>query len=474
MARAFWISATFLTGRYHGEEWPPSPARLVQALVAGTKAGGNRVAWPEVEKGLRWLERQPAPTILARPVKNLQRYRIAVPNNDFDVIAKEWAAGRAADPAKIRTLKEVAPKGLGKMAPHVRYVWPLEDAENGETIVRLLRPAANCLYSLGWGIDMAYADSGLIADEDADGWEEWVPGSRGEQRVVPVPGFLDDLEATYTRFTARVEGKGVDTDTRPSVYRLQRYGRRGTVVAPFITFGLRTLDGEEVYSKPWRSAVEVAAWMRHGAGEVLAGENFGEDLNAFVFGHPEDPGAASHRLSFVPLPSVHLQHGDGRIRRILVAEPLTGNGRATELLGAKWTSKSLKENGREVCMLEPIEGDGVTSFYTRPSAREWRSVTPVVLHGHNAVRGIVSVPKTEKLLVRAFEMAGRAQEQIESMAFQAAPLWEGSESAAKIRVPKHLDGYPRYHVEVRFREPVAGPVLAGIGRHYGIGVFAAE
>jgi CRISPR-associated protein Csb2 len=26
---------------------------------------------------------------------------------------------------------------------------------------------------------------------------------------------------------------------------------------------------------------------------------------------------------------------------------------------------------------------------------------------------------------------------------------------------------------VRFRNPVMGPVLAGIGRHYGIGLFAA-
>ncbi len=91
----------------------------------------------------------------------------------------------------------------------------------------------------------------------------------------------------------------------------------------------------------------------------------------------------------------------------------------------------------------------------------------------NAMRGVVSVGKTERLLLRAFEMAGRSQEQIDSLAFQAAPLWAGAEAAKSIRVPKHLDGYPRYHVEVRFREAVEGPVLAGIGRHYGIGVFAS-
>jgi len=474
MPRALCISATFLTGCYHGEEWPPSPGRLVQALVAGAKTGGNRTLWPEVEKGLRWLEQQPPPTILARPVNELKRYRIAVPNNDFDVIAREWAAGRAADPARIRTMKEVAPKGIEAPAPHVRYIWPLNNDEDGESIVRFLMPAAYCLYSLGWGIDMAYADSGLISEGGAEGWEEWIPSVHGEQKIVPVPGFLDDLQATYERFIARATGKGVDTDTRPSAYRLQPYGKRGTVLAPWVAFALRSLDGEEIYSQPWRNAMEVAAWMRHAAGESLAGENFGEDLNAFVFGHPNDPVDASHRLSFVPLPTIHSKHGDGRIRRALVTEPLTGIGRATALLETKWENKRLKENGRDVCTLEPLGPDGVTSFYTRPSAREWCSVTPVILHGHNTVRGVVSVPKTERLLLRAFEMAGRMPDQLESLAFQAAPLWAGSESAVRIRVPKHLDGYPRYHVAVRFREPVSGPVLAGIGRHYGIGVFAAK
>jgi CRISPR-associated protein Csb2 len=86
---------------------------------------------------------------------------------------------------------------------------------------------------------------------------------------------------------------------------------------------------------------------------------------------------------------------------------------------------------------------------------------------------VVSAGKTERLLWRAFEMAGRSQQQIESLAFQAAPFWTGAEAAKSIRVPKHLDGYPRYHVEVEFREAVEGPVLAGIGRHYGIGVFVS-
>jgi hypothetical protein len=46
--------------------------------------------------------------------------------------------------------------------------------------------------------------------------------------------------------------------------------------------------------------------------------------------------------------------------------------------------------------------------------------------------------------------------------------------AGSIRVPRHLAPWPRYHVWVRFEHAVSGPVLVGIGRHYGIGLFAAR
>ena len=57
------ISVTFLTGRYHGEEWPPSPARLFQALVAAVMTCGYQEFEPSIDPALRWLEEQPAPRI---------------------------------------------------------------------------------------------------------------------------------------------------------------------------------------------------------------------------------------------------------------------------------------------------------------------------------------------------------------------------------------------------------------------------
>ena len=373
MAGRLWISATLLSGRYHGSEWPPSPARLVQALVAGSKNGGNRENWPEVEQGLRWLECQPAPRIFARPAKKLTPYKMAVPNNDLDVIARDWLASKPASIATIRTMKTIEPRLIEGPVPHLRYVWDINDSQEGSRAAGLLKPAALCLYSLGWGVDMAYADSGLTLTDEEQGWDEWVPSSRGDRMAVPVPGFLDDLEATHKRFTLRAAGQGVDTDTRIRVYRLQVYARRGVSLPPWIAFGLKTPNGEDQFSTPWRNSMEVSAWMRHAAKVSLTGEDIGEDLNSFVLGHPDDADAASHRLSFVPLPSIHALHGDCRIRRIMVVEPLGGSGRAIESLSTKWIGQSLLNDHKVIqCEIESADGR-VTPLYTKAARRIPRS-----------------------------------------------------------------------------------------------------
>src|ERR1035441_538156 len=93
-----------------------------------------------------------------------------------------------------------------------------------------------------------------------------------------------------------------------------------------------------------------------------------------------------------------------------------------------------------------------------------------------ASQSVPSAPRSTPVSVHEFaemELAGHAPETIEGIAFQPAPLWPGTGGARVMRVPQHLLRYPRYHVEIRFRRPVLGPVLAGIGRHYGIGLFAA-
>ncbi len=466
-ARTFTIRVTFLAGRYHGEEWPPAPARLFQALIAGVHTCGYAAHAPAVEPVLRWLENQPPPVIRACPVTERSAYRISVPNNDMD----EWARGRK-EAAVLRTLKQIRPKELPANGPHVQYIWQVDSPEAAQNAAAW-ETAAHCLHTLGWGVDMAFADT-----QDATESEEvWAPAASGARLAVPMPGTLDDLHATYSRFTKRASSRGgVDTDTRPSLVRMQQYRRAGDIVRPEpVRFLLLSPSADSPKAVPWQDAMKVAAWLRHAAAERLAGEYDRGVIEAYIQGHTKEEEKA-WRLSYVPVPTLFSQYGDGMIRRAMIVEPPEAEGRVSWMLRRKLTGHVLRDvQGRPACSLAPAADDGVFSRYLpRYAKRRWRSVTPVVLHGWNSGRrGSISISKTERLLLRAFEMAGYREQDIARMAFQTAPWFSGPEHAGRMRVPAHLDGFPRLHVEVEFRRGFLGPVLAGIGRHYGIGLFAA-
>ena len=78
------IEVQWLSGRYHGAEWPPSPWRLYQAMVAGSGAG--RCRNPGLEAALRHLETLPAPVVTAPRAASLRPVTARVPDNDGDVV----------------------------------------------------------------------------------------------------------------------------------------------------------------------------------------------------------------------------------------------------------------------------------------------------------------------------------------------------------------------------------------------------
>jgi CRISPR-associated protein Csb2 len=471
------ISVTFLAGFYHGEEWPPSPARLYQAMVAAVMTCGYRIFEPAVEPALLWIERQPAPRIRCCGAEQTSSYRIAVPNNDMDVVAWEWKQGRHKDVAVLKTMKQITPWRLPESGPHVQYIWPQSEAA-GAPPVPALTQASHLLHTLGWGVDMACAD---IGGERIAG-ELYEPANSGQKRLsTPIPGTLEDLKAAYARFQVRAIRKAVDSSTRPAMLGSQPYRRSGEEYRPVTFFRLMRPDREDVdrgFSTPWENCHAVAAWLRHGAAEELRRELPEEVIAGYVQGHIESPEAdKSRRISYVPVPTISGPHPDGAIRRAMIVEPADETGEISQLIERKLTGAVLTKNGgdKACCLAPPETNDPVFRQYVPKQGRNvWRSVTPVILHGFNTGKhGEISVAKTERLLLRAFEMAGFREEQIAGFAFQTGPLWPGTKHSAAIRVPRHLNGYPRIHVEVRFRAPVLGPVLAGIGRHYGIGLFAS-
>src|SRR5882724_11100963 len=128
--------------RYHGmPDWPPSPARLFQALVAGAAMPGELA--DEDCAALEWLERLPAPTIAAPIARHTRGFFNYVPNNDLD--------SKGGDPARvseIRAAKLIKPRLLDSQVP-IRYFWNFEQDRAADQFAARICSVAERVYQLG-------------------------------------------------------------------------------------------------------------------------------------------------------------------------------------------------------------------------------------------------------------------------------------------------------------------------------------
>lgn len=471
------ITVHFLQPYSHGRgedgspEWPPSPLRLFQALVAA--ASRRRHAGDDEHRAavaaLEWLERQAPPEIVAPPATPTTGYRLYVPDNVGDRVAQAWSAGRAADIAGYRTEKDVAPVQLEGDAVHYVY----RDVEGVDAHLATLRDAARSMTHVGWGIDMVAGDASLGA-EGLPG-ERWIPGRRGGTFLrSSLAGTYDALERRHSQFLNRLDG-GVFRPVAPLTTFVSTPYARSTDPEPraFAAFRLvHPWTGDHLALDPTRRARDVAAWIRHAAAQTCEGWPFGE-VRELVHGHDPLVGETSGsklRFSYLPLPTITPHRVEAIARVIVVAsrglEPQMGWLR-THLAG-----QELVWEGEAMAVLDPLPAsDWVLRKYVDQSSR-WSTVTPVVLPGHDDR----SDAKGEKLLRKAFLQAGLTAEvvdEIEELDWRPVGFRPGLEHASRYALPDKVHG-PRYHVRVRFRSPIVGPLAVGSGRHRGLGVFAAE
>jgi CRISPR-associated protein Csb2 len=124
-ARALLIEVRFIEGRYHGNhDWPPSPFRMFQALVAAAY-GGRWTCEPAAEKdeAFKWLEQLEPPYVTGPRAGRGAGVSLFVPNNDLD--AKDGDPLRVAD---IRVKKRIIPRLFDVEAP-ILYAWPFDEGE---------------------------------------------------------------------------------------------------------------------------------------------------------------------------------------------------------------------------------------------------------------------------------------------------------------------------------------------------------
>lgn len=516
MPANFCLTVRFLdpVPSFHGRcdggepEWPPSPLRIFQALVAAAAARWREGAFADyAAPALAWLQTR-TPVIVAPSIRAERTlYRLYVPNNAADLVTAAWARGNPqASIAEHRVEKDVRPTRLAG-SDCLYYHWNLPDAMPPEVVgfLETLAAAARSITHLGWGIDMVAVNATTISEADAAELpgEVWRPAadSSGTGLRVPIPGTLDDLIQKHQAFLNRIErdAKGNESfmPVPPlSAFRVVAY-RRATDYAsrPIAAFSILRLDASGF--RPFdagRKGLTVAGMMRHATDDAARAAGWkADDIKTFILGHGEPQTGDRHvpvglqRFVYMPLPSIEFRGRGkarvvGSIRRILITTFAQGwedkIAWSRRVLSGRVLIDKDTQQPQALLSLLPTSDKALRPYLPRGGAATWATVTPVILPGYDG--GDAS--KAESLLRKTIVHAGLSQTLANhaELDWRKVGFWPGVDLPSRYGVPNHLRHYPRFHVRITWRDScgrpvqVPGPLCIGGGRFYGLGLFAAE
>lgn len=490
--------------QFHGRdedgkpEWPPSPLRFFQAILAASATCMRGPHYFEsVKAAFLWLEKI-SPLILT-PKVNPKRFgfRMYVPNNSGDLMTSAWARGATETTmSEYRVEKDVCPTSLFEESIH--YLFPVKD--DGFPHFEALQTAARSITHLGWGIDMVAGNAEILSDEQVAQLEGeiWRPSTdhAGTALRVPIQGTLDALMTKHQKFLQRLSSGGFNPVPPLSAFRITHY-RRATdpVSKSFLAFSILKPDAENF--RPFdtvRNTRDIAAMVRGATAKAASQAGWPQDrILSFVQGHGSDKSGQStsdHRLMFLPIPSITPFKVDS-IRRVIIVVP---QGTSTREVQNILHGADLVREGETdpIAMLSVIpKTDKTIENYTKASFT-WSTVTPVILPGYDDPAHLRKKLKsttdsfTQKnlleklnarvlhLLQKAFLQAGFAKELVNQLQLDwgSAGFRAGVDLAHKYVRPANLNKFPAYHVQVRFPMAFQGPLAIGAGRYRGFGLFA--
>jgi CRISPR-associated protein Csb2 len=505
------LNVTFPFGRFHGREFPPSPSRLFQALIAGSHRGAYIRQNAEArDRALEWLENIAPPVIetceFVESGKGIMNYS---PNNDDGVIKtykdkskkpevlsrSQWLGVKESIDFQIKcfTHNRSAQKSMRAFILQgdetVRYIWQLPDNEQSKGNAEVVCAMARLVTHLGHGQDTVFVKGEIL---DGNHTMEAPVGVRavfqpkeqkGGEWTVPRAGALAKYKERYETFLKTGNSHAINVPLRQVMYVTDD---TIDLSCPYALFEMRDwLNEDKFFSFDVRDLRQPAGMVRHAVMEFfdsVKGRRFkahySEDLiSRKVYGHEPQVGGEQSKpvnhphLAFIPIPN--LLYPDGRIRRVLLAGFDFESETDRELfadIARNLNGAEIKDNGEPVAHLVQVEeGEEnwkfLDQFYGR-SSRVWRSVTPIILTGFNR-RG----RKPEQLLYRALNQIGMENDAIESVAVYRGPLVPKTFRPMDYRLSGRLNENPRYHAEVIFKRPVSGCLIIGRGRHTGFGLM---
>ena len=441
---------TAVTGGLTRGEWPPSPARLFAAFVAAHGSGpASTIAGGEE---LEWLEGLPAPVIHAQPDPwhQVLQPRFVVKQRDRPA-KKTHQEYVAREGALHRPGVRVAPGN-----PCVVYRWDTQTPSQG-TLKALRRRAARVGY-------LGASDSPVrvrVATEApcASPREVFVPDPQGDVQIrVAQPGDMHLLDRMYDLWRKR--GASVTRSQFPALLHWANYRSpggadlldRGQVVAWLRLYPAVSGRRVSVVTGLFKDAVLSRHQHMHGEPpDILHGHGFtqsGYDLARYLA--LPDAGFARSRGRIHGL-ALWLPPGSDRVLRqkardaAVAIDALVGSGVETNIEARGDEDRPWAANPRR--WLGP--------------ALTWVSVIPVI-HERRGVRGLSEA-------VRWCRHAGLP----DPVGFRSSrtPLVPGAVDLAPVEVNRPgRPALPYSHAEIRFAEPVMGPVVVGAGRQRGFGL----
>ncbi|HRP80933.1 MAG TPA: type I-U CRISPR-associated protein Csb2 [Flavobacteriales bacterium] len=420
-----------------------------------------------------------------KALKAVENAKRAVANHGFSDVDLKMAVALMPErrTRQVRTFPVVLPE-----ATTFAFIWPEADATS-------YRPALERLCArvtrLGHSSSLVRC---LVVDRDIT--PTLVPNDEGDVNLRVVgAGQLDRLEIAFglPADTEKIGHRGVQSRVLPA--RPQWYGPafKAETGLPKATSVFSSTDWvifERVGgSRPVSSrATDVARALRG----ALLEQHGTTDLPATLSGHGENTPADTTHVAFVPLPFVGHEHADGALMGCALVLPreLPKSDREKLLrLVAKWEKDRSEKQGKLT-----LAGGTLPPFIVRRVDVPAKAALDPARWCQASARFITATP------IALDKNPGNLRSNLDGTAHKAALEAQQSISDACLRVvgirPVSVEvslvplltgaqpvrdflpwpGRPgrtprvRVHADIRFDEPVRGPLLIGAGRYFGLGL----
>jgi len=442
-------------------EWPPSPARLFSALVAAAGTGA-RCAHGDCSE-LDLLEAADPPQIFADPREDvlsspvLPRFVVV----DARHVNNQTRMTDAVHEYIARTSATVRPGArMSPKHPEVTYVWPAVEPSDEQWASLAFRAAR-----IGY---LGSADSPARVTVSSEPHREsaarlWCADDKGSLVLpVPYPGFRKVLDQAFEQWLTGPTRRAW-LPTRLVRYAAPDESPTAAQARPTVFWFLLDPPIAGRFVLPLTETLRATTLD-------LYQRFLGEAPPAIVHGHGF-VGSGRNHAHFLALPNVGFSHSAGHIHGVAVWLPADAS---PEVIANVRTALA----HLEVLVRPGLFETAVRSYggeqrpvaaqprrWTRPSKR-WVSALPVVHERWSA-----KAP-TRAEVERWFHHAGF---DCSVVAFRSsrAPLLTGSIRLLPEQV--HRQGHSRHpysFFEVELDRKIAGPVVIGRGRQFGMGLMA--